>query len=339
MRNGQASPFAGYFDIDWSGATGWRPGKLLLPILGAPLEQAIAERQVKLRWDEAGRVFRLDYYERSLPVNARGAALIFAPRPARPATTADRRRRSRRPSSRMPGGSGLVAAVAHCQHYELAPWQEAATRINYRRFFDVSGLAALRIEDPAVFEVTHRQVVELVRAGIVERPARRPSRRPARSRRPTSSGCRKRWPRAATSIAAKGPLYIVAEKILRRRRGPAGGLAGDGTTGYDFANLACGLLLDGETAGESTGPGATSPANSRKLRRPRPSPPRRKCSSAASAARWQSLSRRFLDLLPPALQQPREPAAIATVLAETIACFPGLPHLSRARGTRRGSAA
>ena len=132
-------------------------------------QQAIAERQLKLRWDEARRRFRLDYFERSLPVNARGAALIFAS-----AAALDERRRATADAGASEAGlaqwladPALVAAVAACQHYELAPWQDAASRINYRRFFDVSGLAALRIEDPAIFEATHRQVIELVRAGIV----------------------------------------------------------------------------------------------------------------------------------------------------------------------------
>src|SRR5690606_33043088 len=78
LRNGPTSPYAGYFDIDWSGATGVAPGKLLLLVLGADLAQVIAKRQLKLRWDATVNAFRLAYFERALPVNAAGVALVFS---------------------------------------------------------------------------------------------------------------------------------------------------------------------------------------------------------------------------------------------------------------------
>ena len=51
------------------------------------------------------------------------------------------------------------------QSYRLAHWRVASEEINYRRFFDVNQLAALRMEDPAVFDEVHRFVFELVRRG------------------------------------------------------------------------------------------------------------------------------------------------------------------------------
>ena len=238
LERGENSVYAGYFDIDWSGSNGVPRGRLLLPILGAPLAQVIDEGELQLHRDERRQALRLRYFERDLPVNARGTALVLAAAANdRTGGTGDPRRHLADPV--------LVAAVADCQHYLLAPWEEAATRINYRRFFDVSGLAALRIEDPAVFEATHRLVIELVRNGIV-------------------SGLRVDHPdglrdpgvyfqRLQAAVAAEeadaGPLYLVAEKILAEGEDLPQEWPVSGTTGYDFANLACGVLLDADTAG------------------------------------------------------------------------------------------
>src|SRR3989442_1198118 len=54
------------------------------------------------------------------------------------------------------------------QHYRLAHWREAATAINYRRFFDINSLAGVRVEQPAVFADTQRLPIELVERGDVD---------------------------------------------------------------------------------------------------------------------------------------------------------------------------
>jgi len=54
------------------------------------------------------------------------------------------------------------------QHYELAFWRAAHRDINYRRFFDVNELICLRVEEPAVFDATHRTVLRFVAEGLVD---------------------------------------------------------------------------------------------------------------------------------------------------------------------------
>lgn len=62
-----------------------------------------------------------------------------------------------------PGTSaGSPVEVHSRQHYELAHWRREETDLNYRRFFAVSTLAGLRVEDPAVFDATHREVLRWV---------------------------------------------------------------------------------------------------------------------------------------------------------------------------------
>src|SRR5206468_10148407 len=65
----------------------------------------------------------------------------------------------------QPRSFDRLDALLNAQSYRLAHWRVASEEINYRRFFDVNQLAALRMEDPAVFEEVHRFVFELVRRG------------------------------------------------------------------------------------------------------------------------------------------------------------------------------
>src|SRR6202035_5720589 len=59
-------------------------------------------------------------------------------------------------------------ALLDDQSYRLAFWRVAAEEINYRRFFDISELAAVRMEDPTVFQDTHRLLLRLVSEGKIQ---------------------------------------------------------------------------------------------------------------------------------------------------------------------------
>src|SRR5690606_20169621 len=135
-----------------------------------------------------------------------------------------------------------LAALLAAQHYRLLHWTEAARSINYRRFFEVSTLAGVRAEDPAVFEATHRCILELVERGLIDAlRIDHPDglRDPAGYFRRLQAAIAARRPDAA-------PFYIAAEKILA----PGESLPPDwpiaGTTGYDFANQVAGLMVDGD---------------------------------------------------------------------------------------------
>ena len=65
-------------------------------------------------------------------------------------------------------GRAKLRALLSRQHYELAFWRAAQRDINYRRFFDVNELICLRVEEPAVFDATHRTVLRLVADGLVD---------------------------------------------------------------------------------------------------------------------------------------------------------------------------
>jgi (1->4)-alpha-D-glucan 1-alpha-D-glucosylmutase len=140
-------------------------------------------------------------------------------------------------------------ALLEAQAYRLAYWRVASDEINYRRFFDINDLAALRMENPEVFEFTHRRVLELLNAGKVE--ALRIDH-PDGLYDPAEYFRRLQYRRAQVPPPSAQPpgqapfrsTYVVVEKILQGDERLPEDWPVHGTTGYDFMNLVGGLLLD-----------------------------------------------------------------------------------------------
>jgi (1->4)-alpha-D-glucan 1-alpha-D-glucosylmutase len=139
---------------------------------------------------------------------------------------------------------GLLAV----QTYRLAYWRVASQELNYRRFFDVSDLVSVRVEDDTVFDATHATLLRLVEAGIVHGlridhvdglydPAAYVERLQARL------GADQR-PAQATAPRPAPAFYVVVEKILAADEALPPTWPVQGTTGYDFLNLATGLCVD-----------------------------------------------------------------------------------------------
>jgi len=123
------------------------------------------------------------------------------------------------------------------QHYRLAWWRVAADEINYRRFFDIDELAALRMDRSEVFEEVHERVFAWIAAGAIDGlridhvdgladPAAYCER------------IRRRFPAER--------LYLLVEKILGADESLPEGWPVDGTTGYEFLNAVNGLFVDPE---------------------------------------------------------------------------------------------
>ena len=139
-------------------------------------------------------------------------------------------------------------ALIQEQNYRLSYWKVASEQINYRRFFDINDLAALRVEDPRVFDWAHSKLFELIKEGVI-----------SGVRLDHTDGLydpagyfRTLQERAAGVLGlpytpGDRPLYVVAEKILEPgERLPAWPV--HGTTGYDFLAQLGGVFVDG--AGE-----------------------------------------------------------------------------------------
>src|SRR5438477_1638816 len=135
--------------------------------------------------------------------------------------------------------------LLNAQSYRLAFWRVAAEEINYRRFFDVNDLAAIRMELPEVFEATHQLLVDLVRAGAVTG---------LRVDHPDGlylpqEYFEKLQQRCAEALGIALPhdgraIYMVLEKILTGSETLPKGWPVHGTTGYDFASQVTQLLVD-----------------------------------------------------------------------------------------------
>lgn len=120
------------------------------------------------------------------------------------------------------------------QHYELMDWRRAATDGNYRRFFSINELVGVRQEDPEVFEATHATTLRLVGEGLIDG-----------LRIDHIDGLAD--PAAYLErLHARGVPWVVVEKILSPGESlPHWPVAG--TTGYEFLNLADGVLMDGRS--------------------------------------------------------------------------------------------
>jgi len=123
------------------------------------------------------------------------------------------------------------------QNYRVAFWRTAVWEVSYRRFFDISSLAALRIEDPHVFEVTHALPLRWVRENVVDG-----------LRIDHPDGLRDPEDYFRRLRVAAGEAWIVAEKVLGADEKLPLEWPIDGTTGYDFLNRVGGLFVDPDGA-------------------------------------------------------------------------------------------
>jgi (1->4)-alpha-D-glucan 1-alpha-D-glucosylmutase len=199
LKHGRDSRHARAFDVEWSR----HEGRVLLPVLAAPLAEVLAAGEIT----RTGDVLR--YREHVWPIA--------------PGTT---------------GADDDVADILPRQHYLPEHWRRAARDLNYRRFFDVTTLAGLRVEERTVFDATHRLVLSLVRAGVV-------------------TGLRVDHPDGLADPTAyfdrlangSGSTWTVAEKILEPGETLPPSWRVAGTTGYDALADVTALFTD--PAGEA----------------------------------------------------------------------------------------
>lgn len=133
------------------------------------------------------------------------------------------------------------------QNYRLAWWQVAAEEINYRRFFDINDLAALRMEDPRVFAWAHTLLFELLREGLIQGVRLDHTDGlydPASYFRALQAGAGAALGHSEAEQVTGKPLYVVAEKILEPGEKLPDAWAVHGTTGYDFLAELNGVFVE-----------------------------------------------------------------------------------------------
>jgi (1->4)-alpha-D-glucan 1-alpha-D-glucosylmutase len=201
LERGRDSAYAAFFDIDWTA------GRIQLPILGDRLDLLLERGAITID-EEAGECV---YF---------GTRLPLADAPGTAAATLRER--------------------LDAQHWELVHWRTASERMSYRRFFDITDLVGVRVEDPDVFDATHALIRELAADGTItglridhvdglRDPAGYLERLRSRVRGPDG-----------------GPVYTVVEKILAHGEQLPADWECEGTTGYEFLNHASAALIQPE---------------------------------------------------------------------------------------------
>jgi (1->4)-alpha-D-glucan 1-alpha-D-glucosylmutase len=278
LENGQASPYAPYFDVDWKAPNELQRNKVLMPILGDHYGRVIEAGEVQIARE--GASFFVRVHERLLPVTppslervlGRAASLcgsdelgFFADalRALGTAINTDRESRLRRHRHKQVIGRMLVRLlqeeprVAHAvdralgelnadvdqldallerQNYRLAYWRTARHDLDYRRFFDINELAALRIGAERVFRDSHALVLQWLQDGLVDG---------IRVDHPDGMRDPEKYFRRLR--AAAGPAWIVVEKILEPGEKLPSQWPIDGTTGYDFMYFATQVFVSPES--------------------------------------------------------------------------------------------
>ncbi|MCU1438302.1 MAG: putative sugar synthase [Naasia sp.] len=205
LTNGRDSRYGDAFDIDWD----FGGGKVRLPVLGSAADLPALELVEVPQDAEEGARLELRYYDHRFPVTPGTAALGDDP-----------------------------VEVHERQHYELVDWRRADYDLNYRRFFAVNTLAAVRVELPEVFARSHAEILRWVREGLAD-------------------GLRIDHPdglfdpgKYLDDLAeATGGAYVLVEKILEGDEQMPASWKTAGTTGYDALGDIERILVD--PAGEA----------------------------------------------------------------------------------------
>jgi (1->4)-alpha-D-glucan 1-alpha-D-glucosylmutase len=221
LKHGAASRYANYFDIDWDAEDPELRRKVLLPVLGRSLRDAIAAEEITLLRSDDG--FAAQYFTHVFPISDRHRADIERlGLPAFDAKTTESRQR--------------LATLLREQNYRLASWRVANDEINWRRFFDINELAGLRMENPEAFEDVHALVFRLYTEGLID-GVRVDHIDGLADPAAYCGALRQRLdaltPQRPHSVPRDRP-YVVVEKILLRGENLPKAWHCDGTSGYDF---------------------------------------------------------------------------------------------------------
>jgi (1->4)-alpha-D-glucan 1-alpha-D-glucosylmutase len=285
LEKGQRSPFARFFDIDWS-----EEDRTLLPVLAEPFAEALEKGLLSLEIGDTGLVLR--YGDRIFPLDPASYGNLLAhggdrleealapddpllaewrrllgriealpphsSSEAGPGATGSRREEIKRRLLALYGSRealrdfvdanlqefndtadpSRLEALLEQQAYRLSFWRRSLSRLNYRRFFTVSELIGVRVEDPEVFESTHALLLRLAA-----------EKRVTGFRVDHIDGLRDPEEylhrlRARLEAAGAPDFFLVVEKILARGEELPPSWPVDGTTGYEFAREAGGVLCE-----------------------------------------------------------------------------------------------
>ncbi|AAT88273.1 maltooligosyl trehalose synthase [Leifsonia xyli subsp. xyli] len=218
---------------------------------------------------------------------------------------------------------GSPREVHERQHYELVSWRRADAELNYRRFFAVNTFAGVRVEDPRVFEETHREIGRWLREGLVDG---------LRVDHPDGLRDPGAYLKRLAELADGKPVWV--EKILEGdERIPAWPISG--TTGYDALGAVDRVFID--PSGEEPLTALAEEVDDREESRDWSALVHRRKRSAADGILRSEVLRVTRELTTAGATA--DPGTLADAVAELAAAFPvyrsylpfGLGHLTAAR--------
>jgi (1->4)-alpha-D-glucan 1-alpha-D-glucosylmutase len=282
---GRHSRYARWFDIDWDSPDPTLNGKILLPFLGDQYAPTLRSGELRLQFDADSGTFYFGYFTHRFPLAPWTYARVLrhGGQPLRVTAsdfteidpqqddaverhderTAMLREICRTDEGRAAieqalaavdpdasGGVGRLHRLLERQNYKLTWWRNAAEEINWRRFFEVSDLAGIRVELDDVFDATHALIFQLYAEGMID--GVRVDHVDGLADPITY--CRK-LRATLTQLSSQRPAgladthpYIIVEKILTRGETLRTDWDIDGTTGYDFMDQVGALLHDEQGA-------------------------------------------------------------------------------------------
>jgi (1->4)-alpha-D-glucan 1-alpha-D-glucosylmutase len=210
IEYGEQSRYAHHFDIDWS-------RRLTLPFLGDDFEKVLAQGEIRIQRDpDTGRPV-MTYFDQLFPLT--------------PASWSGREEEILNLSD-----PESIIRLHEQQPWRLTSWRDAAWDLSWRRFFEVTGLVGVRVEDLAVFDDSHALILALVRSGAVQGlrvdhvdGLADPKGYLQRLRQEAGNDC-----------------YITVEKILGKGEHLPTDWPISGTTGYEFIASLAEVLVDDE---------------------------------------------------------------------------------------------
>jgi (1->4)-alpha-D-glucan 1-alpha-D-glucosylmutase len=218
LKRGRGSEYADWFDVDFDCPDPELRGKVHAPFLGTPYGEALASGALSLiaRADAEG--YAIAYGEHLFPIRPEDEAEIAAC------------------GLEAYGEVGRLGALISRQNFLLDWWRNAGDRINWRRFFDITQLAAVRMEVPAAFAAKHAVALRLYRDGLIDGlridhvdGLSDPAGYCLDLRRHLDA-LQKLRPEGLRELRA----WLVIEKILASGEHIPADWNADGSTGYDF---------------------------------------------------------------------------------------------------------
>ena len=277
LENGSSSRYASFFDIDWQPQEERLRDKVLLPILADQYGRVLEDGGIRIVRE--GPRFLIEAAGQTMPVAPTTMPLILGdaadfadcdtlrfiaasfgrlPQPGfedRPTVLARHRDKNvlntllarvcredknaclaiDRSLEHLNGNHDALDELLNRQNYRLSYWKTADQQLGYRRFFDVNNLIGLRMERRHVFEETHSLILEWLRKGVLDG---------VRVDHP--DGLRDPLEYFERLRAAAPSAWIIGEKILEPGEFLRESWPIEGTSGYDFLNVAMSVLIDRE---------------------------------------------------------------------------------------------